>query len=230
MTVKGLVFADAPHVQPFSPGVVTLIDSSRAKNHGTMTNITWEQLTSRMWVPVYNGATSRISIPANGAGVDLVMKANEDFSISLWFRCQKNAFVSSETLFSHGAEATFMTGTRLVIASATTLNLTFNDNQGLARLSVDGTIPTPYTTGFHAVDITFDRNSLARCYYDGIFNCSLNISTRPQAITRSYLIGIYSSLLNGLTGNIVLHHVRQGLLTPDGIRSNFEKTRRYFGK
>jgi hypothetical protein len=43
------------------PETTTLYDSSRFKNNGTMTAVTWTQLPSGLWVMNFNGTTSQVS-------------------------------------------------------------------------------------------------------------------------------------------------------------------------
>jgi hypothetical protein len=45
-----------------TPSTVTWNDQSRAKNHGALTNIIWTKRPNGLYVPVFNGATSIITI------------------------------------------------------------------------------------------------------------------------------------------------------------------------
>ncbi len=59
---RGIVF-EAEVSRDVEPGVVTLYDMSRYGSNGAMTDVTWEQIASGLWVPQYNATTSLIAIP-----------------------------------------------------------------------------------------------------------------------------------------------------------------------
>jgi len=55
---KGCVLDVARQRGGAMPGVVTLVDHSRYRNDGAMTDVTWTQLPSGLWVLDFNGTSS----------------------------------------------------------------------------------------------------------------------------------------------------------------------------
>ena len=76
---RGIVF-EAEVSRAVSPGTTTLYDRSRYGNNGTWTAGAYTRLESGLWVPVFNGATSRVSIPTA-----MSLSALPTFSVAIWF-------------------------------------------------------------------------------------------------------------------------------------------------
>jgi len=64
-----------------TPSVVTLHDHSRFSNDGAMTNVTWVQLPSGLWVMNFNGATSFIN-----CGTSQSLEISGAITILAWVR------------------------------------------------------------------------------------------------------------------------------------------------
>lgn len=75
---RGLVLDVANQLGGAMPSVVTLHDFSRFGNHGTMTNVTWIQLPTGLWVMEFDG-TADVN-----CGNDASLEIAGDITIELW--------------------------------------------------------------------------------------------------------------------------------------------------
>lgn len=77
----GCVFSAANQVNGASPSVVTLSDHSRFKNDGVLTNVTWTQLPSGLWVMGFPGTNGVVNhTDTNGA------MAPSTLTVMLWVK------------------------------------------------------------------------------------------------------------------------------------------------
>ena len=77
---RGIVF-ESEVSRDVEPGVVTLYDRSRFQNNGAMTDVSWTQLPSGLWVMSYNGSSSLVDL----GNADSLKLKDTNFTLMLWF-------------------------------------------------------------------------------------------------------------------------------------------------
>ena len=89
---RGVAF-EAEVSRDVEPGLTTLYDRSRYGNDGTMTNVTWAQLPSGLWVMVFNGASSLVD-RANATTLSMGLRLNQGYTIEGWINWEIAAEIS----------------------------------------------------------------------------------------------------------------------------------------
>lgn len=226
---RGLVLDVANQLGGAMPGVVTLKDWSRYKNDGAMTNVTWIQLPTGLWVPVFNGTSSVI-----GCGNDESVRITQTISLELWIR-------TSDTT----GTLTYILGKcQNANRRSYLLYMTPTDGFGSFYISSDGAganrayrvTATAINDGqWHHLVAVYIPSTNQDIYLDGALN--------NGALTGGIQANIYDNATDPLTlgwatwggtpnywdGEIVMAHIYNYALTPAQIRAKYHSSKWLFG-
>jgi len=220
MKTKGLVLE--PEVsRDVEPGIVTLYDMSRFHNDGAMTNVTWVQLPSGLWVMSFNGVTSLVNC---GTGNSLNLTG--DMSFLFWLYLPTVA--DGKMVICRGlanADGYYM---QIANAGANINRIFLTLNQVAAQtqqLSVDNTLTA--ATWMHIGITRSGINCLI--YRDGMDSTGAPVAmASPVTSARNFYIGQYNTGALRVAGSLSLFNVYNYALTPGQILKRYEATRRFF--
>ena len=210
----GCVLDVASQVGGVSPGTATLLDRSRFKNNGTMTNVTWTRLPSGLWVMSFDGS----------AGVTKALTLSFDaITLLAWFK-SSGAPVNYQTLISLNRDATH--GAVMIYRAASEAIYGYISNSGSSQ-SVS--IPFNWTSNtlWHCVSVTVS-GALLTLGLDGMTVDGPDVQTLVPAIAVSINLGYYSAA-SKYSGQLALAKVYNFALTPAQIRNIYARERGYFG-
>jgi len=209
------------------PGVVSLLDRSRFGNDGAMTNVTWTQLPTGLWVMGFNGATSTVD-----CGHSESLRLTSEVTMMAWVLFTDFSGHCPVIFMESGGQLGYCMG-----AQQTTGNIfvIWADNTGGHLWGP--AIPMPAGIWvFLAVTI---RSGMQIVYVNGVNAGNLVVAYATLAPANHDLgIGVTSNLIDAggggdfsghMNGQIVLDRVKGYALTPAQIRSKFAATRRLFG-
>ena len=203
------------------PGIVTLHDHSRMGNDGVMTNVTWTQLPSGLWVPVFNG----ISAFVNCGDDESLEFGTNDFSTELWVWADASQ-VAYATVIDKDHSAAPNHGWFWGFDLAT-VYMTFGLGGG-AEYSV-ASITMEIKGAWHHLVSRYDYSaSEVRLYVDGVFNIGTPHATGVDP-SGNLSIGRWTAGTRWFNGYIALVRLYTYALTPGQILQRFEATRRLFG-
>ena len=211
-----------------SPGVVTLYDLSRYRNNGTMTNVTWVQLPSGLWVQSFNGTTSLVDF-GNTASV----RIRRAFSYSAWFYA--NTIVGADHLICKwGGDAN--RSYRSVLINGMIYFVLFDNSGGVRQIgryynTVLNTSQWYYTVG--TWDGTLASTGL-RIYLNGVrvddTNNNAGVFTGLGDSTVPLRLGCDSDAAAEIfDGYLVLDKFDTYTWTPGQVRNRYENTKHWFG-
>lgn len=201
------------------PSTVTLHDHSRFDNDGAMTNVTWVQLPSGLWVMSFNGTNSKVDFSAS-----LELFPNDginDWSIDFWVYGDSAVEGSYREIVSHNHSAPggFYIG---------------HTNAVPAGMRLGGEC----FGGFTAYDMPFDAwHYMCFCKRTGVGATTFHVDG-VQVATGSWVAGpdipifrIGIQYVGGewWDGYVALLRAYTYALTPGQILQRFEATRRLFG-
>ncbi len=211
----GLVLDVASQVGGPQPGTVTLLDKSRFKNNGTMTNVTWTRLPSGLWVMNFNGATSKVDCGSNSS------LKTQNLSISLWVRM--NDFVGVQYILGNCQRNVIVNGFGLTF-NGTSLQLGVCDaaaSDFLARV-------VPSGNRFYHFSVTV--GTVLVIYVDGWASGVSAARTKTMVFPNNLFIGYApAGTAYQLDGQIGLAKIYNYALTPAQIRNIYARERGYFG-
>lgn len=226
---RGLVLDVARQVGGAMPGVVTLLDHSRFGNHGAMTNVTWTQLPSGLWVKDYNGTNSVTTI----ADADNLSFPVGGMTISLWVNRDNNNAQDPLVSKYSGIAAT----SEYILSFENTNRIYFWVYDSVASALVGRFAPDFDGGNWRMLTVTYNGGIVAascRIYIDGV-----------QSDTGDFVAGVFASMHNTTeivrigraVGGIIsyadcqmaLLYMRNYALSPGQILQRFEATRRLFG-
>ena len=209
--------------QPMSPSITTLHDFSREYNHGTMTDITWDQQSSRIWAMSLNGSTSCVDCGSDSS-LDLPLY----ISVEAWLY---NTQDTNWTICGKGPTAS--TDTRNYIFQATNLHYVVG---GIEYQCVPTTTTAGLINEWHYWAGTIDTvNDEMYLYLDGTINGSKIGTALPSmpTVTNNLQIGRVN---NGagtyryyLDGYIALIRLYTYILTSGQVLQHYENTKHLFG-
>ena len=202
-----------------TPSIVTLHDFSRFGNDGAMTNVTWVQLPSDLWVMYLNGTSSVIN-----CGSDASFNMNmSDFTLEFWINTLESA--ADQYIFDRPASAWYLT---ILIPGRPYMKL---QDHLANRVDVAFGAAYPVNDGvWHHVVIEVDRaNNLAIGYKDTVLAMNTGIAavTGNLFYTGNFTIGRAAATV--MEGYLSLIRIYNYALTPAQVRSKFTATRRLFG-
>lgn len=214
----GIVLSAARQRWGAMPSVVTLHDFSRFHNDGAMTDVTWVQLPSGLWVMSFNGATSFVDF-GNDPSFDFGLG---DFALELWIRTTQTAWGTLADKRDGGAG-----WWRWTINAGGNLNKCYFETNTASMPSLadvnDGV--------FH--DLLFVRSGDdGRLYVDGQLDNTDNgyaawDATNPAVLSIGSLLPKHDSAhYDGLESFVRAYSYA---LTPAQIRAKFTATRGFFG-
>ncbi len=214
-----------------SPGVVTLSDHSRRGHDGAMTDIVWTQTPSGMWVPVFNGSSSRVTI--TGASTPDMNFTTQDYSVACWVKWQSDSvsqiIIGRYVLDNNGWEI-YLTETGGVFS--------LTNRQHHAGTIVDTFPRSAYNSTGWALDTWYHMvitrsGNLALHYQNGVAlgtTFSTGGLTDAESCAQAVAYGIRFTLdANWLNGNLAFLQVYSHVLSPPRVRSMYSATRRLFG-
>lgn len=227
---SGLVLNVARQRGGAEPGVVTLLDHSRYGNDGAMTDITWAQLPSGLWVPNFNGTSSIVNC-GNAANL-----ANLPALTAIaWI----NPPTAGENTLGHIVHKAVGVGPTagwvfmlLGVGGAIRFKVNFV-TQDLRKVSVAATI---VFSSWQQVAVTWggsDNHAGSHIYRNGaevIYDASLNgVGARVDDVASNLNIGNDSTSVRTFDGFIGMVQIYNYALTPAQVRSRYSATRRLFG-
>ncbi len=226
---RGIVF-ESEVSRDVEPGVVTLYDRSRFANNGTMTDITWAQLPSGLWVMDFDGtAYIRRDNPSFN---------NPTGSISLWANFPTSALVPNEIVFAYGLNNNFWPDMFwLLYPSASRFRFQLQKGgpvQGFDEYTTIGSVTNDIWQNWV---LTQDRTA-PKLYRNGLL--ILTISTGANigwwfsdiyaSTARRYSIGaLVHAVSNQVTASLSQLRIYNYALTAGQILNHYEATRRDFG-
>ena len=215
----GLVLDVARQRGGAQPGVVTLLDHSRYGNNGVMTDVTWIQLPSGLWVMSFNGTTSVVN-------------------------CGNDDSIRYPTRFSYEVLATLPGTTDSIVDKFQDFNnyamLGTVGNQFIVQVEAGGPSTYRYSAShslnvFHHVVVVYD-SSLAVppfIYVNGVLELGGSVGT--MAATGNALNNTGNLLIgNGRYGfwpdQIASIRIHNYALPPPRIRARFDQTKGFCGR
>ena len=228
---SGLVLDVARQRSGAEPGAATLLDHSRYGHDGTMTDVTWTQLPSGMWVPVFNGSSARVTM--TGASTPDMNFTTQDYSVACWVKWQSDSIsqiiIGRYVLDNNGWEI-YLTETGGVFSLTTRQHHagTIVDTHPRSAYNSDGWALDTW----HQMVITRSGN-LALHYKNGVSlatTFSTGGLTDAESCTQAVAIGIrYTLDANWLNGNLAFLQIYNHVLSPPRVRSMFSAKRSLFG-
>ena len=231
MKYSGIVLDVARQRGGAEPSTTTLYDHSRFENDGAMANVTWAQVPNGMRVPVFNGSSSRVTIP--GASTADMNFTIQDYSIACWVKWQSDStsqiIIGRYVLDNNGWEI-YLTETGGVFSLTT--------RQHHAGTIVDTFPRSAYNSTGWALDtwhhMVITRSGTLALHYKNGVSLATTFSTGgltdAESCVQAVAIGIrYTLDANWLNGNVALLQVYNYALTPAQIRSRYSATRSLFG-
>ena len=202
------------------PSTTTLYDRSRYGNNGTMANVTWLQLASGLWVPVFNGTTSQIPLTA-----DKSLHQTDNFTVECWFNLSSSVSAVGTIL----ATGTFNADGWSFFYWHATPRIYLDTNQAAASQSTWATFAA-YDTWTHLVVTLVVPNALI--YLNGVdVTGAAGAHIAPlQNLTKTVNMG-GNTLGTGerFYGDISMLRLYAYALNPAQIRARFTATRSLFG-
>lgn len=212
---SGLVLDVARQRGGAMPSVVTLHDHSRMGNHGAMTDVTWSQLPSGLWVMSFNGTSSDVNC-GNNPSLDLAIT----ISIEAWvlIHTDINGF-----LVAKGNPAAAGGGYGLFLLPTTDV-VRFYSN---AAHFTSNAVFTPNNVWFHLV---VTNNSLVGgcIFYKNAVGAGWGTRAIVSNVDNLH-IGNHSGAAGWVDVKCALLRIYTYALTPAQIRSRFTATRRFLG-
>ena len=201
-----------------SPPVATTPDKSRFKNHGTNTAITYTQLESGLFVPVFDGATSLINC-GNDASLNTL-----GLTYIYWVR-PTVSFAAGPVVIGKGgfgagwymqilASGQFAPYIKLVAGEIT------SGECGSTTLAILGL--------WYCVAFTYDGTT-AIIYVNGVAEVSHVEAGVINTNATAMIIGSYFDGTLDFSGNTLIECVANYAFSPDEISNHFEDKRHWFG-
>ncbi len=215
MIARDIVFQPENSID-VEPGAVTLWDLSRYPNDGAMTNVTWVQLPSSLWVMVFNGTTSWVN-----CGADASVRSFR-YSHEFWLNPTTIAPVTQGLIGIHWA------GDGVYIhMRGDEIRLTHG---GIAEFTT-ATLNLQIDTWYHMVAL-YDGTDIM-LYVNGAFIQSVGTAAPTWAGAAELVYGTWRNSNLGTNsiyfeGNIVPNYYNYAL-TAGQVRNYFEKTKHWFG-
>ena len=203
------------------PSTTTLTDLSGFGNDGAMTDVTWSQLPSGLWVMVFNGSSSVVSL------TNYTIFGNKPGSINFWWKSTGWTY-SYETLFcaSHGGgwdDQVVQIG-----RFAETDDICLNITDGVNYTGPD-TRKTVTENAWHQTVGTWDGTTAIH-YYDGAFGNSDPAAYYPSDNATSIRIGNgYVTGTRWFGGSMALLKAYNYAFTPAEVSKQFSDTRSLLG-
>ena len=215
---RGVVLDIASQVGGSSPSTATLHDFSRHKNDGTLTDVTWTQEPTGLWVANFNGTSSKIVISNS---LELAITTDE-YTIITWIKTTKTdeqnicdmGYYNADgyELNIHGggrlAMRTYQSGAGQVTQS---LNTAIVADIWMQLVMVrSGANVTLYKTGADVTD-------------------SVGTHTNPVASARALKIGVRDDGSIWYSGKMGKFQHYNYALTPAQIRARYHSSKYLFG-
>jgi len=210
---SGLVLDVASQVGGSMPSTTTLTDRSRFKNNGAMTNVTWSQLPSKLWVMNYNGITGITTITDSAS-----LRFAGNFSISAWIKVTDPTLAAEQRVIWKKTLPSGTTGW-CVYLQLSKLYIGFGTGSGFQekQKAYTSTAWTHIVCGYNGG--TFH-------YYNGISQGGQATVGTPTAGTQNLLLGTGSTTYYG--GLMSFPHFFSYALSPAQIRNLFNREVRLF--
>uniref|UniRef100_A0A6M3LV68 Putative lectin/glucanase superfamily protein n=1 Tax=viral metagenome TaxID=1070528 RepID=A0A6M3LV68_9ZZZZ len=190
----GLVF-EAETSRGTEPSSATLEDKSRNKNHGTMTNVTYTQLDSGLWVQDYDG-TAYIDCGADGS----LNFISSSFSIAAWVY---PSTIADQYLISRGLYS--VDGYTIFLDNAGVIYLTTQQGGGQRFAATAAGILVANVWQFIAC---VRDNTVGYIYKNGIdVTDSTQSLSNPVTSNRNYYIGQKDDGTQRFSGMIWGHRI-----------------------
>lgn len=208
------------------PSVVTLYDHSRFGNDGAMTDITWTQLPSGLWVMDIDSATDEVAIPD-----DISLSPTNAITMLAWIRGDFTDWAWNGKIFSKRAAGNNHDYFLDIIAQgqANEGGIRFNFYDGVAWRA--GVIDDTVLCGddvWHQIGVTFDAANYI--YYvdgeQGMTTACAFTMIRSGGILN---IGRGAVAQEKYIGLITLAEIYSYPLTAGQILQRYEATRGFFG-
>lgn len=212
---RGLVLDAANQLGGASPGVVTLHDWSREKNDGTITDVTWTQLPTGLWVMNFNGASSYVDL----VGVFTAISGDDTFAIEGWFYA--NSLTGVTSYWSAAGN-----NSRLYLFC---INSKFKVSRNGTDDSEAGT--SGLAGQWQYVVIVFTSSSNAKLYIDGSFVEDLTVGAQATVTDDINLGNYHDADLSSYVfdGFIALPKIYNYAITPAQIRARYHSEKWLFG-
>ncbi len=206
-----------------TPSIVTLDDLSRYKNDGAMTDVSWVQLPSGLWVMSFDGTDCRVVCP------NTITIGTSDFTIEVWARCTQlpTVAVSNQGLITADGVGAGLTVFYYVESNNRfRVHMNGTGRSGTLTAALDLNAWVLYTT-------TFDRSGNATLYKSATLYDTIDISAEvavsltaptPTLGDVGWAVGV-----GEFFGDMALARIYKYLLTPAQIRARYSATRRLFG-
>ena len=231
---RGVAF-EAEVSRDVEPGLTTLYDRSRYGNDGTMTNVTWAQLPSGLWVMVFNGASSLVD-RANATTLSMGLRLNQGYTIEGWINWEIAAEISQIVIGRYELD---VSGWELYLSKvAAVVSLTqrhhhagtiVDANPRSATFSNGWTENTP----LHMA-VVFQGNGTDCIHYRNAVPVAVTSSTGGirafEETAQDLVIGArYTKDANWYQGEMSKLIMHDYILTPGQVLKRFEATRSLFG-
>lgn len=210
----GVVLSAARQRGGAMPSVVTLHDHSRFGNDGAMTNVTWVQLPSGLWVMSFNGVSSQVN-----CGADDSLAIFTEITIEAWV--YPTTIIGTHTICdrNYGGNLEY----KLAHLGS---NLYFHHGDGAAWAN-------PAALGYftanvwHYMAIACSVSSLF--YRNGeLVHTSVFLSPIAWRVG-TFTIGVRGNITEYFNGYIALVRVYTYALSPGQILKHYEAERALFG-
>lgn len=230
MKTTGIVLDVARQSGGAMPGIVTLHDHSRFGNDGAMTDITWTQLPSGLWVPVFNGATSY----SNHGTDNSLIQISPRITVLAWVKGAVSGVTRSVASKFEDFDRNWDLGS---LADSNVLSGFISDDGAVgAHCKSYYSSIVVWDNTWHQVGMVFDAGTF-ELVIDGAFDPSptktldgatatIHHGTTATCIGCALFGGVPSWYFDG---NIALVRIYTYALTPAQIRSRYTATRRLFG-
>jgi len=231
---SGIVLDVARQRGGATPSIVTLHDDSRFHNDGAMSNVTWTQLPSGLWVMSFNGTTSLVD-----CGSDPSFNMENTLTAEAWVR--RGELARDQSILSKydsGGNQRIWNVYFYNLDDTLTFVMSKNGLSGAADLTTLQTIIT-YTslTDWLHIIATYrfvtDGTSQMRLYVNGglvrttdTAHGDIFVTTEPVRIGCMQIGGANSWLYEG---QIATPRIYNYALNPAQVRARFTATRRFFG-
>tara|TARA_Y100000310_G_scaffold16579_1_gene16526 strand:- start:13999 stop:14673 length:675 start_codon:yes stop_codon:yes gene_type:complete len=217
---RGLVLDVANQLGGASPSTATLKDWSRHGNDGTITDVTWTQLPSGLWVMNFDGTNDYVTIS------HALSLANDYVSAEAWVRVDGGAGLD-RAIMHKGCTSGAAGDWQLVVDSNDKFHF-YAKATGVWSINLPAT--DVYTAGvWYYLCATYGSDNTARLYIDGVLDDT--DATGTGAIVKGTVdanIGVVQNLAFDFTGIIALARIYNYVRTPAQIRACYHNTRWMF--